>query len=79
MDIYQKFLLLSWDDNSWVVRYPTDLNSAEVRFQLEAFCVSNHAEKLYYNETVCQGFWVFSLLYISFPVLFNAKAIFQEE
>ena len=42
------------NDDSPVIRYPTDTKSAGFRFQLRASRMSSHTEELWYNETVRQ-------------------------
>ena len=39
-------------DDSYGLRYPTDVRSAGFQSQVEAYRVSSHSEELWYNETV---------------------------
>ena len=53
----------SYDEvtDACVVRYPTNVKSADFRSQLEAFPVSSHTDELWYNETVC--LWIKNIYY----------------
>ena len=57
-----KFLYLRWDDDSWRVRYPTEVKSAGFRFQLESSCVYSYTEELWYNETVCSWMTIYIIV-----------------
>ena len=46
-------------DDSFAVRYPTDVKSARFQSQLEDSRVSCHTEALRYNERVCLGMTIY--------------------